>query len=255
MKLGICGPLDAVESPIEHLDYLEPAVGQLLQPEQPDAPGLASAVDAAPVKPYAANCLIPGHLPTTGPDTDYKAVQAYMQTTCARAAQAGVRILVFGSGGSRKVPEGFSMDTARRQLVDHMKGWAPAAAEAGVTIVLEPLSCRECNIVTSVDEGADLVRRVGDPSIRLLIDTYHMGRDEDDVDAIRRAGDLIAHAHIAEIDGRTPPAAHGQDFSPWLRALKDIRYNGGLSIEAKWEDRAAQLPGALAELRRQIDEA
>jgi sugar phosphate isomerase/epimerase len=254
MRIGVCMGLEDLHTQVQGLDYLEPTVQGLLQPLQDHCQAL-SDVARGPVKPYAANCLIPGSLKTTGPESDLQAVADYMEVTCRRAAQAGLKVLVFGSGGSRGVPEGFDPDQARRQLVEHLKTWAPLATQAGVTIVVEPLSVRECNIITSVDDGADLVRRVGDAHIRLLADTYHMARDGDDPESIVRAGDLIAHVHVAQEEGRRPPLPGGQDFSAYLSRLKAIRYQGGVSIEAKWEDRCAQLPLAVTELRRQIESA
>lgn len=254
MRLGVCTGSDVLENRVEGLDYIEPAVGAFLEPLEPGT-DLSGRLARAAVKPYAANCLIPGELKTTGPETDLQAVGAYMESTCRRASEAGIRILVFGSGGSRSLEEGFDPQQGRRQLVEHLKAWAPLAQQSGVTIVVEPLSKLDCNIITSVDEGADLVRRVGHPHVRLLIDTYHMGRDGDDIQAIGRCGDLIAHVHVAQIQGRKPPLAGGEDFGAYFSALKAIRYEGGVSIEAKWDDREAQLPEALSELARQIESA
>jgi len=106
-----------------------------------------------------------------------------------------------------------------------------------------------------VDEAAELVRSAGDPSVRLVVDTYHMAVDGDPVDSIRRAGDLIAHVHCAEGSGRGPLGAKGEDQRPYFRALKDVGYDGRISLECNWKDLAAQLPGGVAELRRQWEEA
>ena len=254
MRLGVCTGVDTIAARPAGLDYIEPSVAALLCPDKP-AEEAAAIYRRATVPPEAANCLIPASLKTTGPDSDPLAVLEYMKTVLVRAQAARLKVLVFGSGGSRKVPDGFDLDKARSQLVEHMKAWAPFAADAGVTIVLEPLNTAECNIVTSVDEGADLVRRVNHPSIRLLVDTYHMARDGDDVDAIGRAAGLIAHVHCAEGDGRGPLGAKGEDQRPYFAALKAVGYDARVSIEARWDDLPGQLPAALDELKRQIETA
>jgi len=257
MRVGICTSPTALASPIDGLDYIEGGVGELLCPRDSEAvfaERLAAAGGAvAPVR--AANSFLPGELKTTGPDVDPAAVDAFVHTAFGRAQRMGVTVIVFGSGGSRAVPDGWDVARARDQLVEHMRRWGPPAGEAGVTIALEPLNTRECNIVTSVDEGAELVRRADHPNIRLLIDTYHMAVDGDPHEAIRRAEGLIVHAHCAEGDGRGPLGTVGEDHRPYFRALKDIAYDGGVSIEATWKDLAAELPAALAELDRQIQTA
>jgi len=166
-----------------------------------------------------------------------------------------VRRIVFGSGGSRRVPDGFDTGRAREQLVGHLKRFGAIAAECDVMIVLEPLHSGCCNIVTSVDEGAELVRAADHPNVRLLIDTFHMATDDDPADSIRRAGELIAHAHCAEGNGRGPLGTTGEDQRQYFRALKDAGYDGRISIEASWTDFAAQLPAAVMELQRQWDSA
>ncbi len=254
MKIGVCWGPDN-QHPILGLDYFEGTVADLLCPLKDDAAFAArlAAVKAAPVRVLAANCFIPGDLKTTGPAVEKDKLDEYVATTMKRALQMGLTHIVFGSGGSRRVPEGFELAAAQKQIVDHLRRWGPIAGKYHVTIVLEPLNKAECNIVTNVDEGADLVRRAGHPNIRLLIDTYHMAKDNDPIESIVRAKGLIAHAHCAEANGRGPLGTTGEDQRPYFRALREIGYSGAISIEANWKDFAAQLPPAVAELRRQLE--
>jgi sugar phosphate isomerase/epimerase len=257
MRIGVCTGIDALKAPVAGVEYIEPAVAALLCPKEGEAAfeAVLAKAKAAPLACEAVNCFFPGDLKNTGPDVDAAALDAWVETTCRRSAGAGVRIIVFGSGGSRQAPEGFDRGAARRQIVANLKRYGPIAARHGVVIVLEPLNSKECNIVTSVDEGAELVRAAGHASIRLLADTYHMARDDDPPDAIRRVRGLIAHVHCAEGDGRGPLGTKGEDQRAYFRALKDVGYDGRISLECRWDDFAAQLPAGVAELRRQWEEA
>lgn len=257
MRIGVCTSPEELARPVEGLTFVEPSVTGLLCPKEDEAvfaERLAAArAAAAPVE--AVNCLIPGDMKTTGPEVDAAALDAYIGVVCRRAARAGVKRIVFGSGGSRKVPDGFDHERAAGQLVEHLKRWGRIAAGHGVTFVVEPLNAAETNIINTVDEGAELVRRADHPNVRLLADTYHMARDGDKPEAIRRAGGLIAHVHCAEGGGRVPVGFGGEDHRPYFRALKDIGYDDRVSIEATWENFAQQLGRAVAELRKQIDSA
>lgn len=257
IRIGVCAAPDAVASAVEGLDYLEPSVGWLLCPAEDEAAFARrlAVAKAAAVASEAVNCLLPGSMKSTGPDVDEEALDAYLRTVCDRAARAGVQCIVYGSGGSRRVPEGFAPSAAAEQIAGHLGRWGVIAAAAGVTIVLEPLNVQECNIATSVDEAAELVRRADHPAARLLIDTYHMGCNGEGPDAIRRAGGLIAHAHCADRNGRVPVGLGPEDQRPYFRALKDIGYDGRLSIEAKIDDLDAELPEAVRRLREQWDGA
>jgi sugar phosphate isomerase/epimerase len=46
--------------------------------------------------------------------------------------------------------------------------------------------------------------------------------EDEGADAIRKAGGLVHHVHIAEEDGRRAPGTGGEDFRAYLRALKDV---------------------------------
>jgi sugar phosphate isomerase/epimerase len=189
-----------------------------------------------------------------GPSTDHEKILKWAETTFRRAERAGIRYIVFGSGKSRKVPDGFSRETAEEQFVRLCKRLGPVAARYRVTVVIEPLNSRETNLINSVSEGASIVERVNHKNIRLLCDLFHMTADGEPPQAIVDAGKHIRHCHIAEAAERTAPGTDGDDFRPYLRALKKIGYKGCVSIECMWKDFGAQLPTAVAELRKQMND-
>lgn len=260
MRLGVCTNAIANAALIatSGLDYVEENVQGLLCPRNPDDAAWKARLAATkacgrPVS--AACCFLPGDLPCVGPAVDRATLRAYATTAFARAKELGTEIIVFGSGGSRKIPDGFDRAEARRQFVDLLREFGPLAAAQGVTLAIEPLNSGECNFITSVDEGAAIVRDAGTPGVRLLADVYHMMKDGEGPDAIRRAGGLLVHVHVAEKEKRTAPGVAGDDLRPYLRALSDIGYRGRISIESGWEDLAKQLGPALTELHRQVTEA
>ena len=257
MKLGICTAADALSALPEGLDYIEESVGGALCPCEDEAAFEAAlAKCAAAVAPViAANCFIPGDLKSTGLDVDEAALDDHVSTVFSRAQRVGIKIIVFGSGGSRGVPDGFDKAAAFMQLTAHLKRWGPIAAACDVTIVIEPLQVAECNIINTVTEGAELARAANTSNVRVLADFYHMACDGESPDTIRQAGDLLQHCHTAEKEKRTAPGAAGDDFRPYLKALKDIGYDGAISLECGWGDMQAEAAASLEEFRRQWDEA
>jgi sugar phosphate isomerase/epimerase len=47
------------------------------------------------------------------------------------------------------------------------------------------------------------------------------------------------------------PGTNNYDFTPYFRALKDINYQGRLSLEGRWDNFNEQLPGVIAYLNDQ----
>lgn len=212
-----------------------------------------AAAAAAAVPPTTSCCFLPGALRSTGPEVDQAAIMVYAETAFARAAEVGCEIMVYGSGGSRQVPDGFDYATATKQFTAILRDLGPIAQRHGVTMVVEPLNSGECNFITSVPEGAAIVRAVDHPNIRLLADFYHMLRDGQGPEQLTGHVDLIAHVHVAECAGRTPPGTAGDDFRPYLRAVLEGGYRGRIGLECKWDDLSAQVGPAVAELRSQIE--
>jgi len=255
LRIGVCTSVRNAQLLLQAgCDYIEESVRRLLVPDKSDdefAANLKAARECGlPV--LANNGFLPGTLKSTGPEADHEGVLEYAGTAFRRAGQVGVGTIVFGSSGSRSVPEGFDHDRAEEQFISLLKRMGPLAAEHGVVVAIEPLQRSETNFINTVPHGARIVRAVDHPNIRLLADIFHMLRMEESADHIRQVGELIVHLHIAEKARRTPPGVDGDDFTPYFQALKDIDYKGGISIECGWEEMAEQLPTAIKTLREQI---
>lgn len=260
MIIGVCSSAAANAAALARssTEFVEENVQGFLKPRDADEVAWqARLADARACRRpiLAANCFLPGDLPCVGPVVDRAAIRAWALTAFRRAEQAGITRIVFGSGGSRRIPDGFDRATARGQFVDLLRELGPLAHARGVTLVVEPLNSAECNFITSVDEGAAIVRDAGVDGVRLLADIYHMLRDGEGPESIGRAGALLRHVHVAEREKRTAPGIAGDDFAPYLNALAAIGYDEAISIESGWQNFAIQLPGALAVLRDQVDAA
>lgn len=251
MKFGVCGDFERAAAAADAgYDYMEWSVPNLLKPQEDESAFQArlAEANASPIPYTNANGFIPGELKITGPDVDMGALTDYVTTAMKRAEVAGIGTIVFGSGGARRIPDGFDTDQAHGQLVEFCKMCGPLAADHGVTIVIEPLNLKECNVLTTVGECADLAREVDHPGVKLLADSYHMMQDDDPWSAIVDNGDILAHTHIATKENRRAPAAEPCDLSGFFDALNTINYTGGVSIEGGFEN--DDLPAALEEMRR-----
>ncbi|MCX6955293.1 MAG: sugar phosphate isomerase/epimerase, partial [Verrucomicrobia bacterium] len=164
----------------------------------------------------------------------------------------GMTLIVFGSAGARMVPEGFPIAKAFEQYVDILRQFAPLAEENGVTIVVEPLNRGECNLVNTILEGAEAVRRANHSAVKLLVDIFHMLRNGESADDIVKVGPLIRHAHVAENKDRAAPGVHGENHRAFYRALNRAGYRGRLTVEADWTDLPNQIAPTLAAIRTQL---
>jgi sugar phosphate isomerase/epimerase len=256
MQLGFCtDPATLATLPTRpRCDFIEGHVVNFMTPEAPDADFAprAAALRACGFPMPAANVLLPPALKVVGPAVDQVRLDRYARTVFRRAKEIGMSIIVFGSAGARMIPEGFSAVKAFEQYVDALKQFGPLAREQGVLLLVEPLNRGECNLVNTILEGAEAVQRANVPAVKLLVDFFHMLRNDESPDDIVKVGPLIRHAHLAEKKDRAAPGVNGEDFRPFLRALRRTGYNERLALEPFWTDLPRQLEAALAETRRQL---
>jgi sugar phosphate isomerase/epimerase len=259
MLIGLCASALSAQELLAAapVDYLEEHVQNFLAPEGPEdafAERAARAMGAR--KPVlVANCFLPVELKCVGDAVDLPRICGWADTAFRRAQSAGIDLIVFGSGGARQLPAGLPQARGFTQFVELLRELAPIAGRHAVTLAVEPLNRFDCNFINTLAEGAETVRAVSHERVRLLVDLYHMLRNGEDPAAIVGAGPLVAHAHIAERETRSAPGVKGDDFRPFLRALRAAGYDRRLSFECSWGDLAAELPAAVAEVRSQLADA
>ncbi len=256
MRFGVCAGMDKAEAIAQAgWDYLELSVAGDLTPDEDNAVWAETRrkIAALPLPVEAFNSFVrKGKI--VGPDADGAYLKRYVDTALARAADVGGKIIVFGSGGARQVPDGWGRERAEAQLVEFLNLCADASEKTGVVVAIEPLNLTESNILNTVGEGAALARRVGRSGVRNLADSYHMEKDNDPLFAIVDSADVLAHTHTADT-GRFAPATGVYDHTALFRALRAANYDARMSIECSFHDFGAEIGPALAHLKRAYAEA
>ena len=112
---------------------------------------------------------------------------------------------------------------------------APYLEDAGVTLVWELLNIKVNHagyaLVYSKD-GAELVRAVGSPNVKMLFDIYHQQISEGDV--IRNLTDYaaeIGHYHFGDNPGRHEPGTGELNYKNIFKAIAATGYTGIVSSE------------------------
>ncbi len=234
--------------------YVEEGVRIFLIPDKSEEEfnKILAQAKKSPLPIRACNSFLPGSLKSVGAEAAHFKILKFAETAFRRAQIAGVKVIVFGSGSSRNIPDGFSREEARKQFIALCSAMAPIAAKYDVVIVLEPLNSKECNFINTVTEGGEIVNEVNHPNFRLMADIYHMEMEGEGPGSILEYGHLIKHIHIAEKEGRAAPGTHGDDFRPYFEALKKVGYKGRISVECRWNNFNSQVGTAIESLKKQI---
>jgi sugar phosphate isomerase/epimerase len=209
-------------------------------------------IRASKIKLMGVNVFMPGDMKLVGPTVDEKRILAHATTVFKRCNAAGVKMVVWGSGGSRRVPDGFDPATARNQFIDIARKVSALAKEYDVVLAFESLNSTETNFINTAEQALQLVKDVGHPSFRLNIDFYHMLMEGEGPAIIEKAGKYVVHCELAEKEGRSAPGVHRQDFVPYFQMMKKIKYKGKIVIECQWKDVNQQAATAYSEIEKQI---
>lgn len=238
-------------------DYIEENVQKLLSPAIPEDTFRLHLAQLRKMqcKVQACNVFFPGEIRLTGSNVNEQQVLTYVDGVMTRARQAGIRIVVLGSGGSRRLPEHYNKDTATLQFISLCRKMAVVAEKYDCVIAIENLNSTETNFVNTLAEADAIVTAVHHPNFKLTADIYHMLKEHESPDMIKKARKNLVHCHIAEREKRTAPGSTGDDVAPYIAALASIRYTGRISLECRWDNMATQAKTTLDYMHDQINKA
>jgi len=209
-------------------------------------------IKRAKTRLYACNIFLPGNLKVVGPSVNDKAILDYVEKVFQRAQQLGIGLIIWGSAGSRALPNDFDRLQARQQFVSIAKAIARVASRYNVTLALENLNKGETNFINTVREAIGIVQAVNEDNFKLCIDLYHMSKENESPEVIAEAVGLVVQCELAELEGRSPPGVHGDNFVPYFAALKQIGFSGKIVLECRWDDLAGQGRKAFEQIRSQL---
>ncbi len=115
--------------------------------------------------------------------------------------------------------------------VESVKKLGKVAEQYNIEMGLEVVNRFETHVMNTVDEANQFCDEVGNDHVNILLDTFHMNIEEDNIpDAIRRAKNRLAQLHVGEGNRKLP----GEGSLPWSeigKALRDINFNKGIVME------------------------
>lgn len=158
---------------------------------------------------------------------------AYVKACMDLALEVGARsVLVVPSLVGK--PEYFrSKEEDIKWAIDSLRKAGEYAEDKEIILTIEPINRYEVGLVNSIEDALKMAKAVNNPFVRIMGDTFHMQIEEGDgiPNAIRRAGGhWIQHLHAAD-NTREAPGKGTMDWREIIRALHDVEYQGGISLE------------------------
>lgn len=205
----------------------------LFRPAQFPAAAIRRAVEANGMSSTVCSVLTPG-LSLISDDASVRAKTITHMKDCIRAvAELGSHMIA----GPLYSPVGYL--PGRRRNADEWK-WAvegyrelgPVFAANDVHVGIEPLNRFETYFLNTTADAIALCAEVNHPNVGILWDTFHANIEEKiPAAALATTGRFLKHVHTCENDRGTPGSGH-VDWPGVFRALRELRYDGWLTIES-----------------------
>jgi D-psicose/D-tagatose/L-ribulose 3-epimerase len=162
-----------------------------------------------------------------------KNAKAFFKATLEKLKFMNIKILGGGLYSYWPVDYSKPIDKANdwKRAVKNVGEIARIAADCDVILGMEVLNRFEGYLLNTCEEAVKFVNEVNHPNVKIMLDTFHMNIEEDNLaGAIRLAGDKLGHLHLGEGNRKVP----GKGSMPWNEiglALRDINYQGAAVME------------------------
>lgn len=155
-------------------------------------------------------------------------------------ADLGGTIMVVGSPKQRNVLEGVSQQQAWDWTAATFRNAVKRAEDRGVTICFEPLAPAETNFIATAAAAIEFVQPFNSPAFKIILDVKAMSSETKPIaQIIRESWPHFAHFHANDKNLKGP--GFGEvDFKPIAAALREVGYNGFVSVEVFKFDEGAE---------------
>lgn len=153
--------------------------------------------------------------------------------------------LVAAIGGDTVAGPMYSAVGKARAVSDEQKkqAWAWAegyireaagyAKEKGVRLAIEPLNRFETDFINTVEQGCELIDRIGCDNVGFLLDTFHMNIEESNIiKAIKLAGTKGIYDFHTCANTRGIPGEDNFDWPAIAAAIREVGYDDYCNIES-----------------------
>lgn len=156
-------------------------------------------------------------------------------------ADIGGRVIVVGSPKQRSLLPGVTPDQAWTWATDVFRPSVKVASERGVTICFEPLPAEDTNFINTAAEAVRFTQQLASPNFKVILDVRAMSwEDKPIAQVIRESKGEFAYVH-ANDKNLKGPGFGDVDFRPIAAALKEVGYDGTVSVEVFKYDEGAEV--------------
>lgn len=140
--------------------------------------------------------------------------------------------------------------------VENVRALGEYAASLGLEIAME-LEPFKMSLINDLKKMQRFLDEVNHPAVRANLDISHLALVGARPEEILELKGRVAHVHFSDCDGKVhgdlPPGRGVVNFPPYLKALKDIGFDGVISIELEYSPEPEKIVEWVTEAYRETN--
>jgi sugar phosphate isomerase/epimerase len=165
----------------------------------------------------------------------------YFRALVDFCADLGGLFIVVGSPKQRNLENGVSFEQGWEFAAGCFRNAVKQAEQRGVTICFEPLAPSETNFINTAAQAIEFVEQFKSPNFKIILDVKAMCSESKPIpQIIRESWPNFAYFHANDKNLKGP--GFGEiDFKPIAGALREVGYDGYVSVEVFKFDEGPQV--------------
>lgn len=246
MRYGFCtgfasNPPFGIDNSLEALvgawgyDYIELPLMSIVALSEEEFAAMKKRIADAGLSCDSACNLFPGSVPVIGENVSEKAIRDYLDVGFARASEMGVKKLIFGSAGARKLGD-YDKTKADEQFLECLRILDEYCTKYNMEVLIECIRRGEADYINTLEEGAAMAKKAqaaGYTHILLMADLFHMSCNGEPIADFEKNLPIIHHVHVCDADREIPVGK----FNDYLVSGVEIMKNHGYDITVSYESK------------------
>jgi sugar phosphate isomerase/epimerase len=168
----------------------------------------------------------------TSPETETRRrTSDYFCALVEFCADLGGKVIVVGSPKQRSLLPGVTSEQGWAWAQEVFRPAVRRAEDRGVTLCLEPLPLEDTNFITTAAEAVRFTGELPSENFKVILDVRAMSHEAKPVpEIIRESRGRFAYVHANDFNLKGPGFGD-VDFRPIAAALREVGYDGTVSVE------------------------
>lgn len=252
IRFGICAHPDQIAAAAAAgYDYLEMNLNDMLEMDEEKYRAMAADMKKHNIYAEVVYGMLPDGVQLVGEGVRSQQIHDALDISFDLAQALGAEIIIFDCEKARMLPRNFDPAMAWRQLGNFIRLLQSYAAKFDMKVVLLPLRRSAAELLNYLSEATLISAMLRLDRIGVAASSFNMAMEAESLPRLKRTGSLLWHMRMSNVLGNRPPkAGDGEDYASTFAALREMDYNGRITMEAPCANFEGDAKEALLRLKQ-----